>query len=124
MTDYLKSFIIGSSWPVAIFYFYPVSQYRELINVSYRKYTMIAPIFLGLLNVFGLYLSNHFGLSFDRRFLLTGLIGAIFIALVITYFKVYNFLTQKRWYQQYIYLIIMYFFIFNIVIRSIEYLLK
>jgi hypothetical protein len=120
MKKYIKSFIIGSSWPIFIFYFIPVSQYGKMMNLPFTTYTMIAPPFLGLLNVYGMYLKNRYTLSQSQRFFYTGLIGAIFISITITLLQIYNFTTKSRWIRQYINLQIMYFFIFSIVIRSLE----
>ena len=46
MNEYVKSFVIGSSWPVFILYFLAVAGYGDKINVSYKNYTFIAPLFL------------------------------------------------------------------------------
>lgn len=121
MQDYLKSFIIGSSWIVFIFFFVPVSQFGDIKNFDYKRYTFIAPLFLGLLNTFGLFLQKNYNLNDFKRFLYTGLIGAILVSIVITLFKAYNFSTTERWIRQYINLQLIYFFTFSIVIRTLEY---
>lgn len=124
MADYLKSFIIGSSYPVFIWYFYPVSRYGDLMNVNYKLYSMIAPVFLGGLNMFGLYLQKMFNLSLMERMLLTALIGSSFIASVITFLNIYNFKTSSEWYHQYLGLLMTYLFVFCLVVYVIELNLK
>lgn len=124
MTDYLKSFIIGSSYPVFIWYFYPVSRYGELMNVDYKLYTMVAPVFLGLLNVFGLYLQNRFNLSLMERMLIIALIGSSSIAFTITAFKIYNFETVFEYVHQYTGLLMTYLFVFCLVVYTLEYALR
>ena len=121
---YIQSFIIGSSWLVFIWYFMAVAGYDEgMMNYGYKTYSMIAPLALGLLNVFGLYLARRFDLTSLQRFILTGLIGATIVSIFITYFKIYNFPTRDRWIQQYIALFIVYIFVFAIVINTMEDLL-
>src|SRR5260221_5037112 len=94
MNEYLRSFIIGSSWPAFVFFFYVVGKYDDIIkNYSYSSYTLVAPIFLGCLNMFGLFLSHQYHLERTNRFLITGIIGATLISITITLFKVYNLST-------------------------------
>src|SRR5205823_3048293 len=106
-TDYIKAFIIGSSFPVFVLYFYQVSKYDEIANYPYKNYTFIAPVFLGLLNAFGLYISKEFNLSRIYRFLLTAIIGALLVSIIITIIKAYKFDTKEQWIEQYIGLFIM-----------------
>jgi uncharacterized membrane protein SirB2 len=123
-SEYVKSFIIGSSWPTFILYFIGVSRFDEKIkNYSYKNYTFIAPIFLGLLNVFGLWLSKKYNMNRTSRFILTGLIGTILIASFITLFKIYNFNVKKEWIMQYIKLLILYIFVFGVIVNIVDYLL-
>jgi len=121
---YMQSFVIGSSWMVFIWYFMAVSGSDEaMMNYDYKTYSMVAPLALGLLNVFGLYLARRFSLSSLQRFIMTALIGALIVSIVITYFRLYNFPTKQRWIQQYISLFIVYTFVFVIVIYTLEELL-
>src|SRR5690349_11423528 len=124
MSEYLKAFIIGSSWPTFILYFYAVSNYSETERkYSYRDYTFVAPLFLGLLNMFGLYLANKFNLSRGQRFILSGLVGAMMVSIIITLFNVYNYDSVNRWVQQYISLFIVYLVVFGIVVNLVDYLI-
>ena len=120
MENYIKSFVIGSSWPVFIFYFLPVSQLRDIYNLSYKKYSIYAPLFLGLLNVLGLYLQNIYDWTHDQRFLCTGLIGAILVSILATLWKAYNFKTKQRWLLHYLTLLIYYYFIYNVIVKNLE----
>jgi len=120
MNEYIKSFVIGSSWPVFILYFYAVSNYNEReLNYSYKNYTLIAPVFLGILNVFGLYVSQKLNLSRTQRFLFTGLFGAFCVASFITSFKVYNF-SDQRLMQQYVSLFMIYVFVFLVIVNVLD----
>jgi hypothetical protein len=119
MDKYIKSFVVGSSWPVFILFFLIVSSYGNKINVSYPLYSFGAPLFLGLLNMFGLYISNQCGLTKSQRFLITGTIGALVVSIVITLFKIYNY-TRDQFIEHYLKLFIFYIFMFGFVVNAIE----
>jgi hypothetical protein len=114
--DYLLSFIIGSSAPVTILYFNAVSNYTKKgeIDVDYHMYTKLAPFYLGLLNMFGLYLAEKFNLSRRVRFLLISFIGIIIVGTSIKILGIYDF-SKKDWLRHYLGLIIIYLFVFNII---------
>ena len=123
LRTYIQSFIIGSSWPVFIWYFKPASEFDTLLNFDYKKHAMIAPIFLGLLNVFGMFIAQQFGLSKPQRFFLTGLIGSIALGIFIKYYKTYNYPNNKIVTKHYISLFIIYIYIYCIVVYMLEDLL-
>ena len=120
MDKYVKSFIIGSSWPVFILFFLVVFSYGNQINISYPLYSFGAPLFLGLLNVFGLYISDQYNLTKTQRFITTALIGTIIVSIAITLFKVYNYTTKAQFVEHYIKLFIFYLFIFGLIVSNIE----
>lgn len=122
--EYLREFIIGSSWPVFILYFYGVSRFSdEIKNYSYTHYTFIAPLALGLFNVAGYIISKKLELTRTQRFILTGLVGAVGVSIFITIFKMYNFSTRDEWIVQYIRLLIIYVFVFGIIVNGLDYLI-
>ena len=53
MNEYLKSFVIGSSWFAFIIFFYAVYSYEQqnIINYKFDEYTFKAPIVLGLIAI-------------------------------------------------------------------------
>lgn len=120
MDKYVKSFIIGSSWPTFILFFLVVFSYGNQINISYPLYSFGAPLFLGLLNVFGLYISDQYNLTKTQRFIITALIGTLIVSIVITLFKVYNYTTKTQFVEHYIKLFIFYLFIFGLIVSNIE----
>lgn len=122
--EYIKAFIIGSSWPVFVLFFYAVDQLNDVRNYSFKNYAFEAPVFFGLLNMFGLFISKEFDLLRTTRFLLTGMIGALIIAIVITVTHEYNFKTEQRWLEQYILLFIWYIFAFFIIVNTIDFYLS
>lgn len=124
MSDLIKAFVIGSSWPAFILYFYGVSQFPNNIkNYSYTNYTMVAPIALGIFNVIGYVVAKKFKLNRSERFILTGLAGAIGVSIFITITNSYNFSTKKEWINQYIKLLIIYIFVFGVIINGLDYVM-
>jgi hypothetical protein len=124
MSDLIKAFVIGSSWPAFILYFYGVSRFPDNIkNYSYVNYTMIAPIALGIFNVIGYVVAKKLKLTRSERFILTGLAGAIGVSIFITITNAYNFSTKKEWTNQYIKLLIIYIFVFGVIINGIDYMI-
>ena len=121
--EYFKSFVIGSSWFVFIWFFLVVSRYNHLANYDYKVYTFIAPLFLGLLNVFGFFISQKFKLTNNQRFIITGLIGATIVSIFITLFRLYNFDNPMRWFQQYLGLYLTYLIIFAVVVNLLNHYL-
>ena len=122
-SEYIKAFTISSSWPVFVLYFYAVSHYDEVRNYSFKNYVFVAPLFLGLLNMAGLFISKEYNLSRNMRFLLTGLLGATIVSIFITVTNAYNFKSNERWIEQYISIYLLYIFVFVIVVNNIDYFL-
>jgi hypothetical protein len=113
--QYLRAFVIGSSFFVFIPYFLIVSTFdKKDVNFSYKYYTIVAPLALGLYNVFSLYLANIFNLSKRSRFIIIGLIAPTLVATTVYILKVYNNLnTYRSWFNYLIKLYLLYFFVFS-----------
>ncbi len=116
VSRYLRAFVIGSSYAVFISFFIGAGFLAQKKNYDYHTYTLVAPLYLGLMNMFGLYLSEQFGWSMNQRFLLTGLMSGIIIATFATVTKAYNF-TQQEWMRYYLVLITQHVLSFAIIIR-------
>lgn len=123
--EYLKAFIIGSSLPVFILFFIAVAKMerKKEAKYSYEYYTLIAPLYLGLLNMLGLSISKQYNLSRLYRFLITAIIGASIVAIFITVMDVYNFKSKNRWYEQYFWLFVTYIFVFVVIVNGIDFML-
>lgn len=118
--DYLRAFVIGSSCIVFLPYFYAVSNFDpKKFNFNYKYYTFLAPIALGLMNLFSLIIANLFHLSNRLRFLVMSIIAPSMVLFVITYFKIYNY-TKSEWESHIIKLYILYFVVFNIIIATLD----
>uniref|UniRef100_A0A6C0KRU0 Uncharacterized protein n=1 Tax=viral metagenome TaxID=1070528 RepID=A0A6C0KRU0_9ZZZZ len=113
--QYLRAFVIGSSFFVFIPYFLIVSSFdKKNINFSYEYYTFVAPIALGIFNVLSLYLANIFNLTKRTRFVVISLIAPTLVAATVYILKVYNNLnTYRSWFNYLIKLYLLYFFVFS-----------
>ncbi len=123
MKNYLKSFIIGSSYPVFVLFFFNVARSPpEKRNYTYEAYTKVAPIYLGLMNALSLFLAQTFNLSLRMRYILIGILSGMIVSAISTTFKTYNF-DRKQWLEYYGRIILTHFFVFNVIIYTLEYLL-
>jgi len=120
MEKYLKSFIIGSSYPVIILPFYIVSRLNsKKINYTYKSYTFIAPLYIGIMNALSLYIMSVFSLSMENRYYLISIISAIIVATFATHAQAYNY-NRREWALYYMRLFILHFILYNVIIYSIE----
>lgn len=120
MENYFKSFIIGSSLPVFAPFFYFTSRIPTTErNYSYYHYSLIAPLYFGLLNVFSIWIKNQFNLSLRNTYLIIGPLSGIFVAIIASYLNTYNY-KKNQWLIYYATLIFSHFFIFNVIIYFIQ----
>ena len=119
--EYLRAFVIGSSFFVFFPYFFSVSKLKEYkkINYDYVSYSFIAPIALGLMNIVSLYLAKEFNFSKIHRFLFMSVFAPTIVLIFVSLFGVYNF-SSKDWLQYIVGLYVLYFIIWNFVIYSLD----
>ena len=111
----LLAFLIGSSYPVFVSFFLSVQNRPDsLMNYTFKDYSLIAPLYLGLMNVLGLCLFPK------NRFVWTGILSGLTVATVATLMDSYNF-TQAQWNQYYLRILLKHFFTFNVVIQLLEF---
>ena len=118
MNSYLKSFVIGSSYLVFLPFFVGVKN-DSTKKYSYYHYTLVAPLWLGMCNMFSLFLANTFKLSLRKRFLAISILSSLSIITIATLDKSYDF-SKKGRLQYYLGTFLGYMFVWNIVIYNIE----
>jgi hypothetical protein len=117
--EYLRAFVIGSSFLVFLPYFFVVSRFKKsYFNYNYKFYTFLAPIFLGLMNVVSLFIANQFNLSKKNRYLLISILAPTLVMITVTFFNVYNYTFQRR-ISHYIQLYLLYFIVWNFVVFNL-----
>ena len=113
--QYLRAFVIGSSFFVFIPYFWIASSLdKKNLNYSYKFYSFLAPIALGLFNVLSLYLAKIFKFSKKLRFFTISLIAPTLVGLFVYLFNLYNNLNNfSNWFNYLLKLYLLYFIVFN-----------
>jgi cell division protein FtsW (lipid II flippase) len=116
LSQFLKAFVIGSSFFVFFPYFYAVSHFkRGTFKYSYMSYTFFAPVCLGLMNVVSLAIAKQFNLTEKMRFFIISLLSPTIIILFVTYFKIYKYNTDE-WVNYIFSIYLLYFFVFNFIV--------
>jgi hypothetical protein len=119
--QYLRAFVIGSSFFVFIPYFLAVKYLsdQKFTNFSYENYTLYAPIALGLYNVFSLYIVNKMKISKKYSLLLISIIAPTVVAIGIYTRKAYNY-TSIQWFNHIWKLYLVYFIVFNFILYYLD----
>lgn len=116
--NYLKQFVIGSSFIVFAPFFYAVQQ-NKFKTYDYHTYTLVAPVWFGLWNIISLILAQVFDLSLRERYILISILSSISVMLIATYNNAYNY-TSNEWLKYYLHIFIKYMIIWNLIIYTLE----
>jgi hypothetical protein len=114
--EYLRAFVIGSSFPVFLPHFLTVANLDERnLNYTYKQYTFVAPLYYGLMNALSLYIALRLNLSSRQRYLLIGTLSPLLVISISYTFETYNYQgTEWLWYG--VGLFIKHFLIWNIIV--------
>lgn len=111
--EYLRAFVIGSSFFVFAPFFFAVSRFdKKKINYDYVSYTFLAPIGLGFMNVISLLIANKFNLSRRMRYFITSLITPTYVTAMVIFLQLYNY-SKMEWIHHIWKLYLFYFIIVN-----------
>jgi hypothetical protein len=114
--EYLRAFVIGSSFLVFLPHFIAVAGLDEAnLNYTYKQYTFVAPLYYGLMNMISLFLAIQFHLSNRQRYLLIGTLSPLIVISFSYIFKTYDY-KGYEWLRYGIGLFIKHFLIWNIVV--------
>jgi hypothetical protein len=120
MNEYLRSFVIGSSWLSFIIFFIKVSNLSNNIkNYKYETYTILAPIYLGMMNMLSLYIQKKYNLSLRNRLIIISIISSLCIIIMVKLFKLYNY-NENEYLAYTIRIFMNHFLIYNVIIYFIE----
>ncbi len=121
--ELLKSFVIGSSIIsyliilLVVIYLFKNKQ----ATFDYYRYTVLAPIGIGLLSVLSKYISIQYKISLKTTYFLFSLLSATFVSINISRDKgAYNFKTKERWYLQYLLIFVGHLFMYNMIIYPLD----
>ena len=108
--DYLKSFTIGTSGLITLQHFLPLALQSAENNKDvsssatppFKEYSIVAPIYYGVMGMLALYIGKTFGLSLSLRLFMTSIISVVFVTL-LNYnvsrkkYEPYKSYTTKEW---------------------------
>lgn len=101
--DYLKSFVIGTSGLITFQYFAPLYLVKDKTKeFPFHEYSIVAPIWFGLLSVLALLLGKTFNISLSMRLFIISIISVTIIS-SFNYFyskdklQPYKNFTNKEW---------------------------
>lgn len=114
--DYLKSFVIGSSFPVFIIFFISIFYIGGKNSYTHEQYAILAPLYFGIMNMLSLYLSKKFDLELRSRLFITSIISIIFIICIAT---ILNY-EKGKMAKYYLSIIILHLIAFNIILYTLE----
>jgi len=118
INEYLRAFVIGSSFIVFLPFIYSVSTLKKgEYNYSYKFYSVWAPFSLGVMNMVSLFLARQFDLTPRMRYLVMGLLGATITFSFVKLFNIYNRINTIK-YGVFIYSL--YFFVFNVILYNLD----
>ena len=116
MTEYLRAFVIGSSFPVFLPHFIAVAGLDERrLNYTYKQYSFAAPMYYGLMNVISLYVAFLFKLTDRQRYLLIGVLSPLIVISFSYVFETYDY-QGNEWIQYGVGLFLKHFLIWNIIV--------
>jgi len=115
INNYIKSFVIGASFPIFILFFLIVANLKNK-TYSYETYSMIAPLYFGLMNMLSLYLANVFNLNLRERLFYISLLSIIFVLLLFFITGSYVFNDLKDLILYIIFLSLLHLFTYNVTI--------
>jgi hypothetical protein len=114
--NYLRAFVIGSSFLVFLPHFIAVAGLDETkINYTYKQYTFVAPLYYGLMNMISLFLAIQLQLSDRFRYLIIGTISPLIVVSFSYLSKTYNY-NNTEWLNYGVNLFIKHFLIWNVII--------
>jgi len=118
--EYLRAFVIGSSFIVFAPFFYIIFRLDpKLKNYTNTEYSFIAPLGLGLINVLSLIIANVFCLSRRMRYLVASILTPVCLISVAYSLKLYNF-SKKSWAGYGMNVFLIYFLVLNIVMYFLD----
>ena len=116
----VASFIIGSSLPVTAPGLIRVARGIPGMQYDPRKYSYIAPLYIGTMNVLFTVLGTVFGWSMQRRLVYTSLVSYILVASLAIRSVSYVFPTRAHLAAYLIRLAIYHLLIFNVYVATLE----
>lgn len=131
LRELFSGFVVGASFLSFILFFIGFGDYKikggynkdsciyRLLNKDpYMIYTILAPLYMGVMSMLAVALSIYTRLSLRMGYLIISLISTILVSITITICDVYNFSTD-RYREQYLRLLFYHLFLYNVIIVNV-----
>jgi hypothetical protein len=126
MKDLLKAFIIGSCWFSFVIFFLGFYGMQSGVNKNncssflygntYMLYTVMAPLYIGLMSSLAIAMRNYLKISTREAFVVTGIISATIVYVFISLCSVYK---ADPGDFKYLRLLIYHFFLYSGIIATL-----
>jgi len=118
---YVRDFVIGSSFivvaPFLAWTGYPHK--KNTMQYSYYHYSLVTPIWFGVLNVLSSIMGKKFNLTKRERFFIISIISGLGVIIGARNFKFYIRNTNE-WYTYSLYIMVNHLLVWNIVIYNLD----
>ena len=115
MDKYLKSFVIGSSFPVFSLWFLRYQTIKKK-KWTYESATIINPLYFGLMNTLSVYLAEKYKWNLRKRFVIISILSTLFLVILTTTFNFYSFTEISQYFKYYLRIFISHFITYNVII--------
>ena len=101
--DYLKAFTIGTSGPIWFLHMASLSLVeKSYYDYSFKLYSIIAPIYFGLMSMLSVFIKNKFNLSLSMSLFITSIISICFVVSFMYFisrkkYKPYKDYNRNEW---------------------------
>lgn len=120
MAGYLRAFVIGSSFYVFFLFFFFVSQFDpKKFHYPYKNYTLIAPLFLGIMNMVALWIERTWHLTRRMKYFIVSILAPLCVLTVVYLANIYTY-TRADWISHIISMFIVYSFICNVILYELD----
>jgi hypothetical protein len=120
MAGYLRAFVIGSSFFVFFLFFFFVSRFDpKKFHYPYKKYTLIAPLFLGIMNMVALWMERTWHLTRRMKYFVMSILAPICVLAFVYIANIYTY-TRADWISHIISMFIVYSFICNVILYELD----
>ena len=120
MAGYLRAFVIGSSFFVFFLFFFFVSRFDpKKFHYPYKNYTLIAPLFLGIMNMVALWMERTWHLTRRMKYFVMSILAPICVLAFVYLENIYKY-TRADWISHIISMFIVYSFICNVILYELD----
>ena len=120
MAGYLRAFVIGSSFFVFFLFFFFVSRFDpKKFHYPYKNYTLIAPLFLGIMNMVALWMERTWHLTRRMKYFVMSILAPSCVLAFVYITKTYTY-TRSEWIYHMICIFVVYSFVFNIILYELD----